>query len=264
MNVAGDQPLLDVRELSVDFGAGAKRRRVVDRVSFSVAPGRTLGIVGESGSGKTTLVRAVLRLIPAVSGEVRLLGRDVLRADRAALRAMRRQMQMIFQDPFASLNPRHTVERIVMEGLAVHDIGEGDERRKLVADIVRCVGLSSDHLSRFPHELSGGQRQRVAIARALVLRPKLVICDEPVSALDVSVQAQILNLLMDLQEQLGLTYLFIGHHLGVIRQVCHEVAVMQAGRFVEYGPTQEVLDHPRESYTQELVRCVLEVSAEPS
>ncbi|MCK6483545.1 MAG: ABC transporter ATP-binding protein [Phycisphaerae bacterium] len=253
-------PLLAVHDLTVRYGPWDRRdgSPAVGPLSFTLLSGRTLGLVGESGCGKTTLARAILRLVPVQSGAVLLDGRDVLSADRKTLRSMRRMVQMVFQDPYTSLNPRHTIERIVREGLDVHEIGAAAERGDRVAELLRQVGLPADCLGRFPQELSGGQRQRVAIARALAVGPRLLVLDEPVSALDVSVQALILNLLAELQSAMGIAYLFVGHHLGVVRQVSHEIAVMREGRIVEWGPADHVLTDPQDEYTRSLLSSVLE------
>ncbi len=252
--------LVAVRGLRTYFalpgGFVSRRKRwlkAVDGVSFEVRRGRTLGLVGESGCGKTTLGRTMLRLIPATAGSVLFEGRDLLSLPGKAMRAMRRHVQIIFQDPVGSLNPRMTVGSIVGEPLTVHRIARGRELRDRVAELLERVGLSPAHMSRYPHEFSGGQRQRIGIARAIALRPKFIVCDEPVSALDVSIQSQILNLLADLGEEYGLTYLLIAHHLGLIRHCSDEVAVMYLGRIVEIGPSQEVYEHPAHPYTQALL-----------
>jgi peptide/nickel transport system ATP-binding protein len=222
-------------------------------VSFTVQSGRSLGIVGESGSGKSTLARQVMALEAPTSGSVRLLGRDLNALAPAELIAARRDFQMVFQDPYGSLDPRQRVERIVAEPLI--DVADTEARRR-VAEALDAVGLRASDADKYPHEFSGGQRQRIAIARALITRPKLIVADEPVSALDVSVQAQVLNLLADLQERLGVTYLFISHDLAVVDHVCDEVAVMQAGRIVEYGPTDQVLHRPAHAYTRSLLAAI--------
>jgi peptide/nickel transport system ATP-binding protein/oligopeptide transport system ATP-binding protein len=251
--------MLEIHDLTVRYALrGGDALTVVDGVRLSVRRGATLGLVGESGCGKSTLARAVMRLIPAARGRVLLDGDDVLAARGAALMGVRRRMQMVFQDPLASLNPRHTIGRIVGEGLDVHRIGDPASRRARVAQTLEAVGLSGEFTGRYPHALSGGQRQRVAIARALVLEPDVLILDEPVSALDVSVQSQVLNLLADLQARLGLTYIFIGHHLGVVRHISDDVAVMYLGRIVESGPADRVLSRPRHPYTHALLSSVLE------
>ncbi|HVY62134.1 MAG TPA: ATP-binding cassette domain-containing protein [Planctomycetota bacterium] len=242
-------PLLEVRDLRVDYG----RFRAVDGVSFEVAAGETLGLVGESGSGKTTIGRAVLRLVEPAAGSIRFEGEDVLALRGAALRALRRRLQVVFQDPFGSLDPRMRVAAIVAEGLAIHAIGPRAGRRGRAIELLERVGLRADLADRFPHELSGGQRQRVGIARALALEPRLVVLDECVSALDVSVQAQVLNLLRELQEERGLAYLFIGHDLAVVRHLASRVAVLRGGRVVECGPVEAVLAAPAHEYTRGLV-----------
>lgn len=239
---------------------GGARFTAVEDVSFSVESGETLAIVGESGCGKTTLVRMLLRLIEPDSGEIRLAGRDLLALDGAELRGQRREMQMIFQDPFASLNPRMRVGEIVAEPLEIHEPQlPRRERRERAAATLRRVGLNEDAAQRYPHEFSGGQRQRIGIARALVLRPKLVLADEPVSALDVSVGAQVLLLLEELQQEFGLTYIMISHSLPVVAQLATRIAVMRAGRFMEVGGAQQILHRPAHAYTQELLAAVPEV-----
>jgi oligopeptide transport system ATP-binding protein len=260
-------PLLEARNLRKSFSAAAgllssgearaRQHAAVDRVSLELTEGETLAIVGESGCGKTTLARLLLRLIPADSGEVRFCGQDVLAARGAELRSLRRGMQMIFQDPVASLDPRMTVEAIAGEPLEIHEPQLTQaERRRRTAQILEAVGLGADALPRYPHEFSGGQRQRIGIARALVLRPRLVVADEPVSALDVSVGAQILELLQKLQREFGLTYVMISHSLPVVAQVATRVAVMQAGKFVEVGAVNQVLERPEHPYTQSLLAAV--------
>ena len=229
----------------------------VDGVSLKLATGETLAVVGESGSGKTTLARMLLRLIEPDSGELLLDGRDFLVARGAELRALRREMQMVFQDPFASLDPRMRVGGIVGEPLEIHEprLGPSDRRARVV-EVLRAVGLGEDALARYPHEFSGGQRQRIGIARALVLRPRLVVADEPVSALDVSVGAQILELLQNLQRDFALTYLLISHSLPVVAQLATRIAVMQGGRIVETGPTEQILRAPAHPYTQSLLAAI--------
>ena len=267
--MVGSDSLLEARELRKSFerssamfsGDGQKSRfTAVDGVSFAVASGETFAIVGESGCGKTTLARMLLRLIEPDSGEIRFDGQELLQLGGERLRAQRRQMQMIFQDPFASLNPRMRVGEIVAEPLAIHEPKlSGAERRDRATAMLKRVGLTEDGLKRYPHEFSGGQRQRVGIARALILRPKLVVADEPVSALDVSVGAQVLLLLQELQREFGLTYIFISHSLPVVAQVATRVAVMRAGQFVEIGEVEQVLHQPAHAYTRELLAAVPEL-----
>jgi len=255
-------PLVEVRGLVKEFTRPRWlwRRdvpvRAVDGVSFVVEEGETFGLVGESGSGKTTTGRCVLRLIEPTSGEIRFRGEDVRACSRQRLRELRRHMQIVFQDPFASLNPRLRARTIVEEPLTIHKIGTREERRARVAELFRVVGLDPAHLERYPHEFSGGQRQRIGLARALALHPSLVVADEPVSALDVSVQAQVVNLLLDLQQQLKLTYLFIAHDLRLVEHVCTRVAVMYRGRIVEMAPTAALFDQPRHPYTRALLSAI--------
>lgn len=261
-------PLLEVRRLCKYYPVMSKgvlpRRtgwvKACDDVSFSLKAGRTLGIVGESGSGKTTTGRAILRAIEPTDGEVMLhLDNkvvDLAKIDEKALRPYRPRLQMIFQDPFSSLNPRMTVGEIVGEPLLVHRRGNKSERRDCVVEILERVGLKSEHYHRYPHAFSGGQRQRIGIARALVLRPDLIVADEAVSALDVSVQAQIINLLQDLQREFGMAYIFIAHDLSVVRHLCDEIAVMYGGRLVEIAPTEALFEEPMHCYTQALLSAI--------
>jgi oligopeptide transport system ATP-binding protein len=256
-------PLLEVTDLVKHFavkrGLGGRELesvRAVDGVSLSVAPGETLGLVGESGSGKSTLCRAVLQLTKPSSGSVRFEGREIAGLSRRAMRPLRRDMQMVFQDPFASLNPRKRVGQIVAEPLRLLDEGSAAERQRRVGELLERVGLGTEHVDRYPHELSGGQRQRIGIARALALEPKLIVADEPVSALDVSIQAQIVNLLEDLQDELGLAYLFVAHDIGVVRHVSNRIAVMHEGRIVEQGPAEDVCGRPSDPYTKTLLAAV--------
>jgi len=256
-------PLLDVTDLTVHFtrrtGFFGSRRETVQAVSgVSLAIGRqeTLGLVGESGCGKTTLARAVLRLVEKTSGTVRFDGQDLFALAPEELRRMRRRLQIVFQDPYASLNPRMTIGRAIREGLTIHKLAEGAAADRRVRELLEEVGLSADAADVYPHEFSGGQRQRAGIARALAVEPELLVCDEPVSALDVSVQAQVLNLLMDLQARRGLSYLFISHDLAVVRHVAPRVAVMYLGRIVEEGPAEELYARPRHPYTQALLSAV--------
>jgi oligopeptide transport system ATP-binding protein len=255
-------PLLDVRHLSKEFsrkqGLFGKKTvvRAVDDVSFSIEKGETFGLVGESGSGKTTTGRCILRLVEPTAGEVLFEGRNMLALSRGDLRRARRDMQIVFQDPYSSLNPRMRVADIVEEPLIIHKLGSKPERRARVKELFGLVGLNPDHLARYPHEFSGGQRQRVGLARALALNPSLIIADEPVSALDVSVQAQVVNLLMELQERLKLTYLFIAHDLRLVEHICNRVAVMYLGRIVEMGETAKLFAAPQHPYTRALLSAI--------
>jgi oligopeptide/dipeptide ABC transporter ATP-binding protein len=256
--------LVEVRDLVVRYRTGtwltggARTVYAVNGVSLDVAPGETLALVGESGSGKSSLGRTILRLQEPVSGTVRFAGQDIFALDRPQLRTLRRKMQIVFQDPYSSLNPRLTVGASVAEGLEIHRLVPRSEIPDRVAALLREVGLDPETAGRFPHEFSGGQRQRIAIARALAVEPVFLVCDEPVSALDVSVRAQILQLLGDLQQRRGLAYLFIAHDLAVVRQVAHRIAVMYLGYVVEEGPVEEVIGQPRHPYTQALVSAVPE------
>ncbi len=255
-------PLIEVKNLVKHFvrGGGLFRPRsvvrAVDDVSFSIEEGETFALVGESGSGKSTTGRSMLRLIEPTSGEVRVRGENVLSFASERLRLARRDMQMVFQDPYSSLNPRMRAFTIVEEPLVIHEMGSRAERRDRVADLFALVGLDPGHMDRYPHEFSGGQRQRIGLARALALNPSFIIADEPVSALDVSIQAQVINLLRDLQQQLGLTYLFIAHDLRLVRHISRRVAVMYLGRIVEMGDTARIFADPRHAYTKALLSAV--------
>ena len=257
-NNAKSEPLLSVENLEVRYSLGPNRvLTAVDKVSFELYPGETLGLVGESGCGKSSLGRAILQLIRPASGKVSFLGQDLTQLAGSALRSMRRQMQIVFQDPRGSLNPRWSVGRIVEEPLRVHRLAARDERRRRAREMLGQVGLASSYFNQRPAQLSGGQQQRVGIARALVTRPKFVVCDEPVSSLDVSIQAQILNLLQELKEELGVAYLFVAHNLGVVRSLSDRVAVMYLGQFVETAPAAALFDRPLHPYTKGLIASVL-------
>ena len=263
MEVSADQDLVVVRDLKKYFPVrrGLLQRvvawvKAVDGVSFNIRRGETLGLVGESSCGKTTVGRTILRLIEPTAGEVYFEGRNIFALTKSELKALRRDMQIIFQDPYSSLDPRVPVGASIAEGLAVHGIGTPKERMEMVIDLLRKVGLEDYHARRYPHEFSGGQRQRIVIARALALRPKFIVCDEPISALDVSIQAQIINLLKELQEEFHLTYLFIAHNLSVIEHVSDRVAVMYLGKIVELTSREELYRNPLHPYTQALLSAV--------
>jgi oligopeptide transport system ATP-binding protein len=255
-------PLVEVRHLVKQFsrrdGLLSKPSivRAVNDVSFFVDEGETFGLVGESGSGKTTTGRCMLRLIEPTSGEVMFRGQNVLSFSREQLRLARRDMQIVFQDPYSSLNPRMRIRRIVEEPLIIHKIGSRSERADRVVDLIRLVGLNPDHLDRYPHEFSGGQRQRIGVARALALNPSFIIADEPVSALDVSIQAQVINLLMELQDKLKLAYLFIAHDLRLVEHICRRTAVMYLGRIVEMADTARLFQNPQHAYTKALLSAI--------
>ncbi|RLQ92365.1 ABC transporter ATP-binding protein [Falsibacillus albus] len=257
------EPLLEIQDLKKHFpltggvfGKTVGHVKAVDGVSFSVNKGETLGIVGESGCGKSTTGRMLLRLIEPTEGAIKFEGKDITKLSKKDMRSLRRDMQMVFQDPFASLNPRHTVEKILEEPLIVHGIGNAAERKKKVRELLEVVGLSSYYAKRYPHQFSGGQRQRIGIARALMTKPKLIIADEPVSALDVSIQSQVLNLLEDLQSEFDLTYIFIAHDLGVVRHISDRVGVMYLGRMAELTESDKLYEKPLHPYTQALLSAV--------
>ena len=266
------RPLLEVEHLArafivrrgLLFARTVGQVNAVDDVSFTLARGETLGIVGESGSGKSTTARLVLRLLDPSAGRILFDGTDITALSGAPLRHFRRRMQIVFQDPFASLDPRQTVEQIVAEPLLLHRPGSAAARRERVGEVLSLVGLSAAQARRYPHEFSGGQRQRIGIARALAAEPELIVCDEPVSALDVSIQAQVLNLLRDLQERLGIAYLFITHDLAVVRHVAHRVAVMRRGKIVELAETAALFARPADPYTRSLVAAMPEVHPAPA
>lgn len=258
----GDGNLVEARNLKKYFPLGGvlgprhEEVKAVDGVSFSIRRGETFGLVGESGCGKSTTARCILRLIEPTSGEVSFEGRDLLSLSADELRRLRRDFQIIFQDPYSSLNPRMRVGQIIEEPLIIHRIGTGEQRRQRVKELLGMVGLESEHANRYPHEFSGGQRQRIGIARALALSPKFIVCDEPVSSLDVSVQAQIVNLLQDLQEQLGLTYLFVSHGLSVVEHISTRVGIMYMGKLVEIAPSREIFHNSLHPYTRALLSAI--------
>ena len=259
-------PLIEVRNLTKVFpigesvfGTARGELRAVDDVSLDIQQGETLGLVGESGSGKSTLGRLILRLIEPTAGSVKFSGHEVFNASGRELRALRRDMQIVFQDPFASLNPRMRVHEIVSEPLRIHNSATGEERERRARELMNAVGLDESALERYPHEFSGGQRQRIGIARALALQPEFIVCDEPVSALDVSVAAQIVNLLARLQREFGLTYLFISHSMPVVRYLATRIAVMQRGKIVETDATDQIIDSPAHPYTRSLLDATPEM-----
>ena len=258
-----ETPLLEVKHLKKHFPikGGVFSKTIgyvyaVDDVNFTLAKGETLGLVGESGCGKSTTGRTILRLIEPTDGAIYFEGQDITTLDKSAMRALRREMQIIFQDPYASLNPRMTVGSIIGEPLEIHKIAKGSEKEERVASLLQKVGLRAEDMRKYPHEFSGGQRQRIGIARALALNPKLIVCDEPVSALDVSIQAQVINLLEDLQAEFGLSYLFIAHNLNVVEHISNRVAVMYLGQIVELASDEELYKNPQHPYTEALLSAV--------
>jgi peptide/nickel transport system ATP-binding protein len=253
------EPLLSVDGVSKIFGPAPNGVRAVQDVSFALADGEVLGLVGESGSGKSTLGRLLLRLIDLTDGTIRFEGQDISQLPERSLRPLRRRIQMVFQDPYASLNPRLRIRQIIGEALDAHGLARGEARKARIAELLELVGLSPEHADRYPHEFSGGQRQRIGIARALAVEPRLIVADEPVSALDVSVQAQVLNLLQDLKERLGLSMVFISHDLDVVELMCDRIAVLYLGRLMEIGTAEEVTRSPRHPYT----RALLAASPQP-
>ena len=267
-SLAASAPLVRTRELVKEFQAGSAGLflgkpltvKAVNGIDLDIAPGETVGLVGESGSGKSTLGRLILRLIEPTSGSVFFEGRDLSVLSRSELRGLRREMQLVFQDPYASLNPRMRVRAIVGEGIEIHRLARGKEKEDRIADLLRRVGMSPDAMNRYPHEFSGGQRQRIGIARALAVNPRFLVLDEPVSALDVSIQAQIINLLQDLQDQLNLTYLFIAHDLRVVEHISDRVAIMYLGKIAEVASREEIYANPRHPYTRALLSAIPSVT----
>lgn len=252
-----DSVLLEVKNLSKHFEVGKNvSLKAVDDVSFSIFKGETLGLVGESGCGKTTCGRTIINLYDATAGEVLYKGVDIMKLPRKEKGQFRKDCQIIFQDPFASLNPRMTVESIIQEGLKIHNIGTTEERTQRVYELLELVGLNKEHASRFPHEFSGGQRQRIGIARALAVNPEFIVCDEPISALDVSIQAQVVNLFIKLQQELGLTYLFIAHDLSMVKHISDRIAVMYLGSLVELASSQTLFSQPQHPYTKALISAI--------
>jgi oligopeptide/dipeptide ABC transporter ATP-binding protein len=254
------QPLLEVRNLKVHFPAKGGSVKAVDGVSFQIAAGETLGLVGESGCGKTTVGRAIAKLVNPTEGGIWLDGENLAEMSGAKLRSRRRRLQMIFQDPYSSLDPRMTIAQSIGEALEIHRLAkDARDRRRRIEELLQSVGLAAEHADRYPHEFSGGQRQRIGIARALAVEPELIICDEPVSALDVSVQAQIINLLQDLQQQRGVAYLFIAHDLAIVEHISHRVMVMYLGKVVELGSATAIVQSPKHPYTQALISAAPQI-----
>lgn len=250
------EPLIEIKNLKKYFSYNGKTLRAVDDISLSIFPQETLGLVGESGCGKTALARALMRVYEPTSGDILFKGESILRYKGKAIKSLRHDMQYIFQDPYASLNPRMTAGEIIAEPLNIHNVLKPSERQKRVQELLELVGLRPEYTRRFPHEFSGGQRQRIGIARALALNPRLVVCDEPIAALDVSIQAQIVNLLKHLQEEMGLTYLFISHDLAMVKYLSTRVAVMYLGHLMELAPSEDLYEHPLHPYTQGLLSAI--------
>jgi oligopeptide/dipeptide ABC transporter ATP-binding protein len=257
MSTLTNETLVDIKHLKKYFNMGRKGNlKAVDDLTFSIRQGETVGMVGESGCGKTTAGRSILRLYEPTAGEVLFEGENIYNLSNSKMKNLRRDMQMIFQDPYASLNPRMTIEDIIGEAIDIHKLSTGSKRKERIGELLDLVGLSVDHMSRFPHEFSGGQRQRIGIARALAVEPKFIICDEPISALDVSIQAQVVNLLKRLQKQLGLTYLFIAHDLSMVKYISDRVAVMYLGKMVEFASSDDLYTEPLHPYTLALLSAV--------
>ena len=254
--MSNQDTLLEVRNLKKFFQIGDNTLKAVNDVSFDIKRGETLGIVGESGCGKSTTGRTILRLYEPTEGQIIFEGKDITKLNEKELKAVRRSMQMIFQDPYASLNPRMTVGDIIGEALDIHGLAKGPERKKRIQELLSLVSLNPEHMNRFPHEFSGGQRQRIGIARALAVEPKFIVCDEPISALDVSVQAQVVNLLEQLQERMGLTYMFIAHDLSMVKYISDRVGVMYLGKMVELAESEKLYEKPLHPYTQALLSAI--------
>ena len=251
-----NKALLKIRKLTKEFKVGSKKLTAVSDFNLNIYPGETVGLVGESGCGKSTVGRTILQLHTATEGSIEFDGKELTLLGRKELKAMRRKMQIVFQDPYASLNPRMTVQDIIGEAIDIHRLARGDKRKKRIAELLNLVGLNASHMSRFPHEFSGGQRQRIGIARALAVEPEFLVCDEPLSALDVSIQAQVVNLLKSLQKKMGLTYLFIAHDLSLIKYISDRVAVMYLGQLMELAPTEGLYSDPLHPYTKALLSSI--------
>jgi peptide/nickel transport system ATP-binding protein/oligopeptide transport system ATP-binding protein len=249
-------PLVEIRNLKKYFKIGDRNLKAVDGLNLEIYPGETVGLVGESGCGKSTAGRTILRMYDATEGEILFEGKNILKMSSKEMNSIRKQMQMIFQDPYASLNPRMTIKDIIAEPLDIHGLASGSKRVERVKELLKLVGLSPEHMDRFPHEFSGGQRQRIGIARALAINPKFIVCDEPISSLDVSIQAQIVNLLKELQDKIGLTYLFIAHDLSMVKYISDRVLVMYLGKMVEFSDSENLYKTPMHPYTQALLAAV--------